>query len=225
MYFSALFGGLLSFISPCILPLIPIYISYISGVTVKELKESKDKNVYKKAILNSIAFVLGFSVIFTLMGTSASYIGTIIVTNKILLAKISGILIIIFGILYIFKIDFIYKFLRINVQVKSVNLFTSFLVGIFFAFGWSPCVGPILSSILVIAANTASLSKGAMLLFIYSLGLGIPFVLASIFMGFFVNSFNFLKTNLITYVMSIFLVSIGLYMFVNGRLPSFWETK
>ncbi|AHF97015.1 MULTISPECIES: cytochrome c biogenesis CcdA family protein [Desulfurella] len=221
MYFSALFGGLLSFISPCILPLIPIYISYISGVTVKELKESKDKNVYKKAILNSIAFVLGFSVIFTLMGTSASYIGTIIVTNKILLAKISGILIIIFGILYIFKIDFIYKFLRINVQVKSVNLFTSFLVGIFFAFGWSPCVGPILSSILVIAANTASLSKGAMLLFIYSLGLGIPFVLASIFMGFFVNSFNFLKTNLITYVMSIFLVSIGLYMFVNGRLPSF----
>ncbi|MGB9744545.1 MAG: cytochrome c biogenesis CcdA family protein [Desulfurella sp.] len=221
MYFSALFGGLLSFISPCILPLIPIYISYISGVTVKELKESKDKNVYKKAILNSIAFVLGFSVIFTLMGTSASYIGTIIVTNKILLAKISGILIIIFGILYIFKIDFIYKFLRINVQVKSVNLFTSFLVGIFFAFGWSPCVGPILSSILVIAANTASLSKGAMLLFIYSLGLGIPFILASIFMGFFVNSFNFLKTNLITYVMSIFLVSIGLYMFVNGRLPSF----
>jgi len=221
MYFSAFFGGLLSFISPCILPLIPIYISYISGVTVKELKDSKDKNVYKKAILNSIAFVLGFSIIFTLMGTSASYIGTIIVTNKILLAKISGILIIIFGILYVFKIDFIYKFLRINVEVKSVNLFTSFLVGIFFAFGWSPCVGPILSSILVIAANTASLSKGAMLLFIYSLGLGIPFILASIFMGFFVNSFNFLKTNLITYVMSIFLVSIGLYMFVNGRLPSF----
>ncbi|WP_291490292.1 cytochrome c biogenesis protein CcdA [Desulfurella sp.] len=221
MYFSAFFGGLLSFISPCILPLIPIYISYISGVTVKELKDSKDKNVYKKAILNSIAFVLGFSIIFTLMGTSASYIGTIIVTNKILLAKISGILIIISGILYVFKIDFIYKFLRINVEVKSVNLFTSFLVGIFFAFGWSPCVGPILSSILVIAANTASLSKGAMLLFIYSLGLGIPFILASIFMGFFVNSFNFLKTNLITYVMSIFLVSIGLYMFVNGRLPSF----
>ena len=221
MYFSAFFGGLLSFISPCILPLIPIYISYISGVTVKELKDSKDKNVYKKAILNSIAFVLGFSIIFTLMGTSASYIGTIIVTNKILLAKISGILIIISGILYVFKIDFIYKFLRINVEVKSVNLFTSFLVGIFFAFGWSPCVGPILSSILVIAANTASLSKGAMLLFIYSLGLGIPFILASIFMGFFVSSFNFLKTNLITYVMSIFLVSIGLYMFVNGRLPSF----
>ncbi|MEM3265080.1 MAG: cytochrome c biogenesis protein CcdA [Thermoplasmata archaeon] len=90
-----------------------------------------------------------------------------------------------------------------------------------FAFGWSPCVGPILSSILVIAANTASLSKGAMLLFVYSLGLGIPFILASIFMGFFVNSFNFLKTNLITYGMSAFLIIIGLYMFANGRLPSF----
>lgn len=221
MFFSAFFGGLLSFISPCILPLIPIYISYISGVTVKELKNSHDKNVYQKAVLNSIAFVIGFSIIFTLMGTSASYIGTMIVTNKILLAKISGILIIIFGIFYVLKFDFIYKYLRINVKVKSVNLFTSFVIGILFAFGWSPCVGPILSSILVIAANTTSLSKGAMLLFVYSLGLGIPFILASIFMGFFVNSFNFLKTNLITYGMSAFLIIVGLYMFANGRLPSF----
>lgn len=221
MFFSAFLGGLLSFISPCILPLIPIYISYISGVTVKELKNSHDKNIYQKALLNSIAFVIGFSIIFTLMGTSASYIGTMIVTNKILLAKISGILIIIFGIFYVLKFDFIYKYLRINIKVKSVNLFTSFIIGILFAFGWSPCVGPILSSILVIAANTASLSKGAMLLFVYSLGLGIPFILASIFMGFFVNSFNFLKTNLITYGMSAFLIIIGLYMFANGRLPSF----
>ncbi|MGB9755695.1 MAG: cytochrome c biogenesis CcdA family protein [Desulfurella sp.] len=221
MFFSAFLGGLLSFISPCILPLIPIYISYISGVTIKDLKNSHDKNVYQKTILNSIAFVIGFSIIFTLMGTSASYIGTIIVTNKILLAKISGILIIIFGIFYVLKFDFIYKYLRINIKVKSVNLFTSFIIGILFALGWSPCVGPILSSILVIAANTANLSKGAMLLFVYSLGLGIPFILASIFMGFFVKSFNFLRTNLVTYGMSAFLVVIGLYMFVNGRLPSF----
>ncbi len=221
MYFTAFLGGILSFISPCILPLIPIYISYISGITVKELKDSKDKSVYKKSILNSIAFVLGFSIIFTLMGTSASYIGTMIVTNKVLLAKISGALIIIFGIFYILKIDFIYKYLRINVKIKSVNLFTSFLIGIFFALGWSPCVGPILSSILVIAANTSSLSKGTMLLFVYSLGLGIPFILASLFMGFFVKSFNFLKTNIITYGMSIFLISIGFYMFLNGKLPSF----
>jgi len=221
MYLSAFLGGILSFISPCILPLIPIYISYISGVTVSELKNSKDKNIYKKAITNSIAFVFGFSLIFTLMGTSASYIGTLVVTNKILLAKISGILIIIFGIFYILKIDFIYKFLRIDLKIKSVNLLTSFVIGILFAFGWSPCVGPILSSILVIAANTASLSKGAMLLFIYSLGLGIPFLLASVFMGFFVNSFNFLKTNLVTYIMGVFLISVGFYMFFNGRLPSF----
>jgi len=221
MYLSAFLGGILSFISPCILPLIPIYISYISGVTVSELKNSKDINIYKKAITNSIAFVFGFSLIFTLMGTSASYIGTLVVTNKILLAKISGILIIIFGIFYILKIDFIYKFLRIDLKIKSVNLLTSFVIGILFAFGWSPCVGPILSSILVIAANTASLSKGAMLLFIYSLGLGIPFLLASVFMGFFVNSFNFLKTNLVTYIMSVFLISVGFYMFLNGRLPSF----
>ncbi len=222
MFLTAFLGGILSFISPCVLPLIPVYISYISGVTVKELKASNDKNVYKRAILNSLAFVIGFSIIFTLMGTSASYIGTLVLINKILLAKISGILIILFGIFYALKIDFIYRFLRINIKVKSVNLFTSFIIGILFAFGWSPCVGPILSSILVIAANTESLSKGAMLLFVYSLGLGIPFILASIFTGFFVKSFNFLKTNLVTYGMSIFLVLIGFYMFFNGRLPNFW---
>ncbi len=221
MFLTAFLGGILSFISPCVLPLIPVYISYISGVTVKELKASNDKNVYKRAILNSLAFVIGFSIIFTLMGTSASYIGTLVLINKILLAKISGILIILFGIFYALKIDFIYRFLRINIKVKSVNLFTSFIIGILFAFGWSPCVGPILSSILVIAANTESLSKGAMLLFVYSLGLGIPFILASIFTGFFVKSFNFLKTNLVTYGMSIFLVLIGFYMFFNGRLPNF----
>ncbi len=221
MFLTAFLGGILSFISPCVLPLIPVYISYISGVTVKELKASNDKNVYKRAILNSLAFVIGFSIIFTLMGTSASYIGALVLINKILLAKISGILIILFGIFYALKIDFIYRFLRINIKVKSVNLFTSFIIGILFAFGWSPCVGPILSSILVIAANTESLSKGAMLLFVYSLGLGIPFILASIFTGFFVKSFNFLKTNLVTYGMSIFLVLIGFYMFFNGRLPNF----
>ncbi len=223
MFFTAFLGGLLSFISPCVLPLIPVYISYISGVAVKELQDSnnKNKNVYKKAVLNALIFVIGFSMVFTLMGTSASYIGNLVVVNKMLLAKISGILIIIFGILYVLKIDFIYKFLRINVRVKSVNLFTSFIIGILFAFGWSPCVGPILSSILIIAANTASLSKGAILLFIYSMGLGIPFILASVFMGFFVKSFKFLRTNLITYGMSAFLVLIGFYMFFNGKLPNF----
>ena len=179
--------GFLSFFSPCILPMIPVYIMYITGVSM----ESEVKDNRALALKRTFAFVLGFTIIFMIMGTSASLIGQIFTRNKGIFSKISGILIIIFGLSMAGVLKF--GFLNTNRQMKApkmTNWFSSTLMGMAFAAGWSPCFGPVLASILVIAGNSDTVLKGSFLLFIYSLGMAIPFILTALFIGTFTKLMN-----------------------------------
>ncbi len=179
---GAAFGfGFLSFFSPCILPLIPVYIMYITGVSVES--ELEEKRIF--ALKRTLGFVLGFTIIFMIMGTSASFIGRIFIRNKSVFSKISGILIILFGLNMagILNIKFLNMEKRMKAPKKITNWFSSVLMGMAFAAGWTPCFGPVLAAILVYAGNSDTIFKGSMLLLVYSIGMAIPFLLTSLFIG------------------------------------------
>jgi cytochrome c-type biogenesis protein len=174
----AFFAGLISFISPCVLPLIPGYISFICGTTLNEL-DLKSKNFILK---KSLFFSLGFSLVFISLGATATFIGSFLLHNSQILSIVSGTLIIFFGVylLELVKINLFYKnFGNYNIKFSN-NLLFPFIVGIGFGFGWTPCIGPILGSILVYASMENSIHKGLMLLSFYSLGLAVPFVVSSL---------------------------------------------
>ena len=181
-------AGLISFLSPCVLPLIPGYISYISGTSLNELLEKKNVN-----ILPIIFFSLGFSIVFIAFGASATFIGSIIFKNSYELRLFAGIIIIIFSLHIIGIINL--KFLNYEKKIysdKNKGLFSSMLVGMAFGFGWTPCIGPILGSILALASTEESINKGMLLLFSYSLGLAITFILS----GYLIQKFIFIYKNL-----------------------------
>ena len=174
----AFFAGLISFVSPCVLPLIPGYVSFICGTTLNELN-SKSKNFILR---KSLFFSLGFSLVFISLGATASFIGSFLLQNSKLLSIGSGLIIIFFGIylLELIKINFLNKnFGNFNIRYSN-NLLFPFIVGIGFGFGWTPCIGPILGSILAFASMENSIYKGISLLSFYSLGLAVPFVLSSL---------------------------------------------
>jgi cytochrome c-type biogenesis protein len=174
----AFFAGIISFISPCVLPLIPGYISFICGTTLNELDLKSKKFILQK----SLFFSLGFSLVFISLGATATFIGTFLLHNSQFLSIISGIVIIFFGIylLELMQINFLYKNLG-NYNIKfSNNLFFPFIVGVGFGFGWSTCIGQILGSILAYASMENSIYKGVLLLSFYSLGLAMPFVISSL---------------------------------------------
>lgn len=184
--FPLAFGaGFLSFFSPCILPMIPAYIMYLTGTSMEE--EVKERRIY--ALIRTLGFVLGFTIIFMIMGTSASFLGRVFIRNKRIFSKISGLLIIFFGL----NMMGIVKFNFLNIQKKLsgpkevTNWFGSVLMGMAFAAGWTPCFGPALASILIYAGNAATVSKGVVLLLIYSIGMGIPFILTALFINTFIK--------------------------------------
>ena len=172
--FIALGAGLISFLSPCVLPLIPGYISYISGTSLNELLEKKNIN-----IIPIILFALGFSIVFIFFGATATFIGKFLLNNSIQLRISAGIIIIIFSlhILEIINLKFLNYEKRIYSE-KNKGYFGPILIGMAFGFGWTPCIGPVLGSILALAATESSIGKGILLLSFYSLGLAIPFVLS-----------------------------------------------
>lgn len=174
-------GGIASFFSPCILPLIPVYISYLTGYSIDQFKES-EKISNLKIFLVSIFFILGFTFVFTLMGASATFLGKFIISKKKLLRYIGGTFIILFGLhlLGILKIKKLYSEKKLKIKKLLPGYFYAFLVGVGFSAGWTPCVGPILSSILIIASNQETVLKGIILLFFYSLGIGIPLIIISL---------------------------------------------
>ena len=184
----ALGAGLLSFLSPCVLPLIPGYISYVSGKSLNELLEEKKVN-----ITPIILFTVGFSIIFIAFGATSSFIGKILLNNSIELRIFSGLIIILFSlqIIGIINLNFLNFEKRLDTQ-KSANVFSSVLVGMAFGFGWTPCIGPILGSILALAAVEQTLLKAVLLLLFYSLGLAIPFILS----GFLIQKFMLISKNL-----------------------------
>ena len=194
-YAAAAAGGLLSFLSPCVLPLVPAYLCFIAGTSFEELtredslgEELGSERLTRRVALGGIGFVLGFSTIFIALGASASAINPLILAHKELLGRIAGVVIIIFGLHYmgLFKIAFLNREARFqpdHIGDVTESLWLQFLspyvLGLAFAFGWTPCIGPILATILAIAASQESLTSGVLLLATYSLGLGIPFLAAA----------------------------------------------
>jgi cytochrome c-type biogenesis protein len=181
-YLAALVAGILSFISPCVLPLIPGYISFVSGVSLDEMRAPGARASRQRVVATSAAFVLGFSLVFVALGASASAIGQWVMQNLPLLGKIGGALIIVFGLhtMGLFRLPFLELERRVHAQRKPAGLIGALLVGVAFAFGWTPCIGPILAGILVVAGSRETITEGVVLLAVYSLGLGIPFLLTSL---------------------------------------------
>ncbi len=207
--FIAFGAGLISFLSPCVLPLIPGYISYISGSSLNELLEKKSVN-----IIPIILFTVGFSFVFISFGATASFLGSVILNNSYELRIASGIIIIIFSlhILGIINLNFLNYEKRIYTEKKS-GIFSSILVGMAFGFGWTPCIGPILGSILALASTEQSLNRGILLLVFYSLGLAIPFILS----GYLIQKFLVFSKNLKS-KMNIISKSGGALLLITGLL-------
>jgi len=178
---AAFVAGLISFLSPCVLPLVPGYVSLISGAGVDELK-SQESRLLQKVMLNSVAFILGFSVVFITLGAISTEVGQILARYKSTLAQVAGVVIILFGLHLtgIFKIKALYTDARLHSVKGGSTAWGAFVIGFAFAFGWTPCVGPILAVILGFAAAQDSVFKGILLLGVYSLGLAVPFLLTSL---------------------------------------------
>ena len=209
-YLILFLEGIMTFISPCILPMIPIYISYFIGDN-----KVKDKN---KAIINSIGFVIGFSIIFTMLGALASTFGSFIQRYIKIFNIVAGLLLILFGLNYIglFKIKLIERSFKIksNINLHNLNLLASILFGMIFAIGWTPCVGTFLGSALIIATNSDNVLSGIFMLLSYSLGLGIPFILSAILIENLKGAFKFIKKNYktINLISGLFLIIVGIFM-------------
>lgn len=178
---AAFVAGLISFLSPCVLPLVPGYVSLISGAGVEELKVQNNQ-LLRKVMLNSIAFILGFSIVFVTLGAISTEVGQFFARYKSVLAQVAGVIIILFGLHLtgIFKIKYLYTDARLHSVKGGSTPWGAFVIGFAFAFGWTPCVGPILAVILGLAATQDSVMKGIFLLSIYSLGLAVPFLLTSL---------------------------------------------
>jgi cytochrome c-type biogenesis protein len=219
---AAAFAGALSFLSPCVLPLVPPYLVFISGVSLDDLKRGGNSNA-RQVLLSSLAFVLGFATVFVALGATASYLGQILRDQLPLLARIAGIFIIIMGLnfLGVFKLGFLSQEARYQQESKPVGLLGAYAIGLAFAFGWTPCIGPVLGAILSIAASTESVSKGAELLLVYSLGLGIPFLVAAAGINGFLKFFARFKSRLglVEKTMGGLLVITGV-MFLTGWMQS-----
>jgi cytochrome c-type biogenesis protein len=180
---AAFAAGFLSFVSPCVLPLIPGYISFVSGISVEEMRGDIPPATSRLQIfLTSLAFVVGFSIVFVALGASATAIGKFMFARLPLLSKIAGVILIVFGLhtMGVFRLAFLETEKRVHSQRKPAGPLGALLVGIAFAFGWTPCIGPILGGILAIAGSKNSVGEGVTLLAVYSLGLGIPFLITSL---------------------------------------------
>ncbi len=185
---AAIGAGLLSFLSPCVLPLVPPYLAYIAGSSLDELSARADVAVNRRALLAALLFVAGFSTVFVLLGASASVLGGLLRAHIQVLGYVAAALIIIMGLhfLGVFRIRLFMREARVEVQ-KPAGLLGAYVMGLAFAFGWTPCIGPVLATILTIAGKEASVSYGASLLAAYSLGLGVPFLIAALAMGQFIG--------------------------------------
>ena len=217
--FVAFAAGLLSFLSPCVLPLVPSYVSFITGLGMEELEQG-GVDVKRNTLIHSLLFVAGFTLIFLLMGASATYIGQFLRVYQDVIARIGGVIIVLFGILLlgIVPIPALSREKRYQFQNKPVGYVGTVAVGIAFGAGWVPCIGPILGAILTLAANTESIGQGMALLFVYSLGLAIPFVLSAVALTAFLAWFQKFRRYIryVEWAAGILLILVGLLL-VTGK--------
>lgn len=232
--FAAFIAGLLSFISPCVLPLIPGYLSFISGVSLDEMRGGAAAvttgggtvaavavapAVQRRVIVTSLAFILGFSLVFVALGASATYLGSFLMERLTLLGKIAGVVIIIFGLhtMGVLRIGWLYKEKRFNSAARPTTIFGAILVGIAFAFGWTPCIGPILAAILTVAAGEETVGEGIRLLAVYSAGLAIPFLMTAMAINSFFTAFAKIRRHYhaIEIASGLLMIAIGILIFTN----------
>jgi cytochrome c-type biogenesis protein len=221
----ALIAGVVSFLSPCVLPIVPPYLAYMSGVSLNDM--STQDAGRRKAVIAALFFVMGLSTVFLILGFTASAFGAFFLQNQVLFAQVSGVVIIVFGLhfLGLFRIPFLDQEARLDAGDKGGSSFGAYVLGLAFAFGWTPCIGPQLGAILSLAASEASLAKGTLLLGVYAAGLGIPFLLAAMFITRAMGVMNRLKRHMKTIerVMGGLLVVVGIMM-VTGAFTTlaFW---
>ncbi|MBW1897622.1 MAG: cytochrome c biogenesis protein CcdA [Deltaproteobacteria bacterium] len=218
-YHLALLAGLASFLSPCVLPLIPAYFTFITGLSLEELTEGKASAMRIKIIISTILYVSGFSFVFILLGASASYLGSFIFEYRNIIMKVGGVVIILFGIHLtgLISIRYLNVEKRLHLQKKPLHFLGAFLIGMAFGAGWSPCIGPLLGSILIIAGSQETVRTGVLLLAVYSAGLAVPFILISIFINFLLvfikKAVRFIRY--INAVAGVLLIIIGLLLLTD----------
>ncbi len=216
---AAFVAGLVSFLSPCVLPLVPGYVSLISGAGVEEL-QSQQARLFRKVMMNSVAFIAGFSVVFITLGAISTEVGQLLARYKSTLAEVAGVVIILFGLHLtgIFRINALYSDKRLHSVKGGSTVAGAFVIGFAFAFGWTPCVGPILAVILGFASQQDSIAKGILLLTVYSLGLAVPFLLTSLLMERFLKFYGRFKTHMhaLEVISGALLVALGVLL-VIGR--------
>jgi cytochrome c-type biogenesis protein len=217
---SAFVAGLLSFLSPCVLPLIPSYITYITGLSFADLQEEHPSHVVRrKTVIHSLLFIAGFTTVFVLLGASATFIGGFMQEHMKIIRRIGGVLIVLFGIHLtgLVPIHMLLGEKRFTIHNKPAGYVGSYLVGVAFSAGWTPCIGPILASILMIAATEETLNHGIFLLLAYSMGLAIPFLLSALALHRFLVAFNRFKKHIRLFEIAtgIFLIVIGVMVYGN----------
>jgi cytochrome c-type biogenesis protein len=217
----ALVAGVLSFLSPCVLPIVPPYLAYMGGISMGDMRDGVDRH---RVILPAVFFVLGLSTIFLLLGFTASAFGSFVLENQVLLGRISGLVIIAFGIhfLGLYRIPMLDREMRVNAGDRGGSAFGAYVLGLAFAFGWTPCIGPQLGAILSLAAQEGSMERGTLLLGVYALGLGLPFLLAAVFIEHSMALMTRLKRHmkLIERLMGGLLIIVGLAL-VTGAFTDF----
>ena len=222
-YYGAFLAGLLSFLSPCILPLVPPYLCFLGGVSLEQLQdgEKADRAASRRVILASIVFVLGFATVFVAFGASASLLGQLLLDNIDVLSTIAGVLIIVLGLhfLGLFRIALLFREARFHIEKRPAGLVGAYVIGLAFAFGWTPCVGPVLAAILMIAGAEESALQGASLLGAYAAGIGMPFIGAAFFAPLFLRLMQRFRHHMawIERVLGAFLVLTGI-LFITGSI-------
>lgn len=223
--FVALAAGIISFLSPCVLPIVPPYLAYMSGVSLNDLSESGQSRA--RAVVPALFFVLGLSTVFIFLGFTASAIGTVFLQYQSYFNTIAGVLVMIFGAHFVgvYRIKFLDREARIDAGDRGGSSFGAYILGLAFAFGWTPCIGPQLGAILSLAASEGSVARGTMLLAIYAIGLGVPFLLVAAFLPRLQGLMGWMKRHMeqIERVMGLLLWTIGLLMLTGGFSAfSFW---
>ena len=218
----AFLAGLVSFVSPCVLPLVPAYLSFLTGSTLERLQGELPASARANVIAHSLAFVLGFTIVFVALGASASALGGALRANQVLIARIGGVITIILGLqmIGVFRFKFLARDTRVHVQHENRSYLTSAIVGLAFAAGWSPCIGPILAGILTLASQAETVGKGTVLLLAYSMGLAVPFVITALAMGVVLPVLNRIKRFLpaIEIAAGTFMIATGVVLVMNWFL-------
>ncbi len=218
-YFLSFLEGVITFVSPCLLPMLPIYIAYFAGGDTGVLPSRR-----RRALKNAVGFVLGFTIVFLLLGAAAGTFGKLIRQHETAFDLIGGAVLVLFGLNFmnVIRIGFLNRTLRPGLKINTFNFFTSLLLGVVFSIGWTPCVGAFLGSALMLAANSRNMGKGILMLLLFSLGLGIPFMISALLIDSLKQTFNSIKRHYraVSVVSGLLLVVTGVLM-MSGRLNAF----